>query len=275
MGHAYEPTVVDSSGNSQVNKTALRWVAQHKFKPATVDNAPIDSAIAFRVKYSSDATINQRASNAFIAQYKSVVAATGNGVRETAESGLKALVPKNNFEDAFYALAQYEYFKKWGTATQKLAAIRRAVLYEDGTYKYYSEPVYRYALMSLFNTEIETSRYGDALDTYKKFSQSQKVEPDVQANIASLQNLQTNDDTFSVRGSIEVSNTSWYYKLLKRHFLVLLTSGKLQEIKLRCDKKYALILYTRDIDYTIPEEYGLCGMEVIGDGGTEFALIQS
>jgi hypothetical protein len=62
---------------------------------------------------------------------------------------------------------------------------------------------------------------------------------------------------------------------LKKRFSILVTSGNIHEIKLRCEAKFALIPYTTDLNYTIPADYGSCHMELIGDSGTAFAVIQS
>jgi TonB family protein len=58
-------------------------------------------------------------------------------------------------------------------------------------------------------------------------------------------------------------------------FRAALTSGRIAEIKLRCAKKYVFFKYDPQVQYTIAPEYGACGMELVGDPGTQFTLTQS
>lgn len=50
--------------------------------------------------------------------------------------------------------------------------------------------------------------------------------------------------------------------------------GEMAEIKLRCDKKYVFFHYYPEISYRTPQEYGDCQMELVGNPGTRFNLIQ-
>lgn len=270
-GRAYEPVVVDSSGNVAFEKAALGWAAAHKFKAATLNGSPIDSGYSFKVIFAQG---QNGASKGFIARYKELIALAQSGDKSSTEAALQKLAPQNLYEDAFMGIAQYAYFGRWGTVAQQMEALHRAIANEHQA-KYLSDALFQSASMSLFNLQIQSGYFGSAMQTYEDLSQQQKSAPDVQANIVGLRTLQTNDTAFTVRGAIEEKYTRWNYRLLKQHFSVVVTSGELTEIKLRCDKKFVLIPYSTDFEYTIPNSFGSCDMEMIGSGGTEFALIQS
>ena len=89
-----------------------------------------------------------------------------------------------------------------------------------------------------------------------------------------VQALRTNDSPYSVEGVID-NETSWFYALFKNRFQIDVASGRLAEIKLRCDKQFVFFRYEPGVQYRISDKYGSCGLELVGDHGTKFSLIQS
>jgi hypothetical protein len=47
------------------------------------------------------------------------------------------------------------------------------------------------------------------------------------------------------------------------------------EIKLRCEKQYVFFRYQPAVEYSVANRAGRCSMEVVGEPGTAFELIQS
>ena len=50
--------------------------------------------------------------------------------------------------------------------------------------------------------------------------------------------------------------------------------GQLSEIKLRCRNKFQQLDFNADAEYEIPKSWGHCQLQVIGEAGTEFVLVQ-
>jgi hypothetical protein len=71
-----------------------------------------------------------------------------------------------------------------------------------------------------------------------------------------------------------ITGTSWNYELLKRRFQIEVASGKVAEIKLRCDRQYVFFQFDPKLQYTIGGNDRSCSMEVVGDPGTKFRLTQ-
>lgn len=96
----------------------------------------------------------------------------------------------------------------------------------------------------------------------------------LQPAVDQIKALQQNSTPYPVAGTIGDSN-SWFIPLFKKRFEVEVVSGKLAEIKLRCDKDYVLFKYEPQMRYKVADRLNECQMEVIGDPGTTFTLIQS
>ena len=63
--------------------------------------------------------------------------------------------------------------------------------------------------------------------------------------------------------------------MLKRRFRVQVASGRLSEIKLRCERNYLFFPYNPELEYKVEARSGRCSIELVGDPGTKFQLIQS
>jgi hypothetical protein len=69
-------------------------------------------------------------------------------------------------------------------------------------------------------------------------------------------------------------NGNWKGTLFRNGFSIVVSSGMVSEIKLRCAQQYLLFKYQPDVQYSIGTKKDHCGIEVIGDPGTAFDLVQ-
>ena len=93
-------------------------------------------------------------------------------------------------------------------------------------------------------------------------------------SIDDIRELRTNDKPYAVTGQIGTSS-SWFYELLKRKFQVEVTSGSVAEVKLRCDRQFVLFRFDPALQYTISgNDRTWCSIELVGQPGTQFRLVQ-
>lgn len=272
-GKPYEATVVESTGNAALNKVALEGVKAWRFEPATMDGKPIDAS--FNQKVTFLLTGETGARDGFVLSYKQLLTAIDKGDRERADQRLSELKPRNLYEDGYCGLAYYRYYRKWGTAEQQLNAIRRAIAGEQ-TAHYLDKDTFTSAQLSAFALEIQTHDYARALMTW--WDLREKLDPArraaLQKSIDQIETLRTNDEAYEVTGEI-TAGTSWNYMLLKRRFQIEVASGAIAEIKLRCSYQYISLRFDSQLQYAISGANRICGMEVVGDPGTKFRLVQS
>jgi len=273
-GKAYEVVVTDSTGNKAFEKAALNAVKKWVFQPALMDGVPIDAGSNFKIKFALSGAAG--ASSKFvraIGRFKKHIA---NDDKEAADKELSSIRVKNLYEDAFLNIARYSYYEKWGSDYQRLYALRRGIAHEDDAH-YLPKKLYVTALLSMFFLEVKQKDFARALKTWKLL-EGRKLDDNTVSSLQNVVNkitvLESDDRTYSVAGEIGES-FSWNYRLLKNNFNITVEHGELAEIKLRCDKKYVFFRYKPKTIYRISEKYGHCGIEVVGNPGSKFSLIQS
>ena len=88
-----------------------------------------------------------------------------------------------------------------------------------------------------------------------------------------LETLRLDDSAYSVPGDFGDQFT-WGFSLFKDEFLFEDVAGQVEEIKLRCAKKYLFHRFHPDTRYQVDQDYHPCHLELIGDPGTTFTLTQ-
>ncbi len=254
----------------------MRAVERSTFEPASLGGRPIDAGYNLKISFSLEGDGQPGARPGFVRDYRRTVAAIDAGNRAEAEALLEDLAVKNLYEDAYLNLARYEYFARWGTREQRLHALERAVAHEQEQ-KYLPAEVFRWALLTRFALEVDLQDFGGALQTAGVL-QSQDLTREqaaaLQATVRRIHELERDDRSFAVTGRMG-SGRSWYISLLKRRFYIDQVEGAVAELKLRCDRDYVLFRYDPQMEYRISENQGDCHLEVIGDPGTTFRLVQS
>jgi hypothetical protein len=128
----------------------------------------------------------------------------------------------------------------------------------------------------MLSLELNTKDYAEALLTWEHvrglpLDESQRA--NLQKVIEDVELLRTDDRSYTVPGEMG-EQTSWFYRLLKKRFYVTVAEGELAEVKLRCDNGYVFFRYEREKQYNIAGRDGFCTLELVGNPGTKFSLVQ-
>jgi TonB family protein len=277
-GTPYEIVVTDSSGDEQFEQAAVRALERSTFEPATLNGQPVDAGHALKYSFAiaSQGDEEQGASRSFVAAYQDVLDAIEAGDGDAAAAKLEGLDVRNLYEDAFANLARYHYAARWGSKRQQHDALTGAVAHEREQ-RYLPPDAFVWALREKFALETELQDFGGALDTWDVL-RAQSLDPPVRAAleraVAEIETLRRDDRAFAVSGRIG-ENASWFFDLLKRRFHIDQVDGTVTELKLRCERDYVLFRYRPELEYEVAERVGECLLEVIGEPGTSFRLVQS
>jgi TonB family protein len=273
-GKPYEPAVIRSSGSKVFEKEALKAVDSLTFEPATLNGQPVDSAYEIKFKYSLT-TPASGARPEFVAAYHALIRAISANDKRASDTALQKLQVNNLYEDAYFGLATYNYAAHWGDETQQLAGLDRAIAGEDAAH-YMPKEVFAAALRAQLQLQLRTQDYAGALITWKKIQRA-GIDAETAAKLKPLidqiETLRTDGRPYSVPGKL--IDGTWYFHLFKRHFRVVVSEGHVSEIKLRCDKRYVFFGFDQQLQYEIASQYGKCTIELVGEPGTTFSLIQS
>lgn len=273
QGKAYEPVVVASSGNAMFEREAIRALEASTFNPASLKGEPVHAGA--NMKFTFVLRGDGGARDPFVQAYKKFNKAIGAGDKARAEDQLSRMHVTNLYEEAYKNLATYALNAKWGDETQQLGALRAAVA-EEGRATYLPEKTFAAALRALLPLELNAQDFASFLRTWEKVQKNGADEALLatwRPTVEDVQKLRTDERSYRVRGRIE-TGTSWFYRLHKRRFQIAPRTGSLAEIKLRCDAQYVFFRFDPKMQYTTNDKYGLCTLEVVGDPGAEFDLVQ-
>ena len=273
-GKPYEPAVIRSSGSKVFENEALKAVDNLTFEPATLNGHPVDSAYEIKFKYSLT-TPAAGARPGFVRGYQALIQAIKAHDKGAADTALQKLQVNNLYEDAYFGLATYNYAAHWGDQTQQLAGLERAIAGE-GSAHYLPKEVFAAALQAQLQLQLQTKDYAGVLITWEKLQRAgidAETADKIKPVIVQLETLRTDDRQYSVPGKL--IDGTWYLRLFKRHFRVVVSDGHVSDIKLRCDKRYVFFGFDPQLQYETASQYGKCSLELVGEPGTTFSLIQS
>jgi TonB family protein len=272
-GKPYEVMVADSSGNPAFEKAALRAVNQIAFEPARRGNTPIDSSFIFKMKFAiSD--MAKAATPAFAAAYGRFTSATRAGDKAKADAALERLHPENLYEEAYANFGKFQYHYKWGTPAEQRVDLNRAIAGEDKP-TYLPKDVFAGALYARFKLEVAAHDYGTALETWNVLEPfaTPAMRTDLQGIVGQLRAAQLSSQPIRQSATIE-ENNQWSTTLFRNRFHLVVSGGAVSEIKLRCAQQYLFFKYQPDLEYSIGSKNDHCELEVVGDNGTKFDLVQ-
>jgi TonB family protein len=275
QGKPFEITVVESTGSKAFEKAALNAVEKWTFEPATDGGTPTTAGQDYKLLFILDAPATG-ARPEFVRAYKQLMQAIAAGDRAAADTELAKLTVKNLYEDAYINLGRFNYHTKWGTQAEQIQDLRRAIAGERSA-RYLEKKTFIAALSSLLGLQIKAQDLARAMQTWETL---QKVAPKKetafwQSTMDKIEALRRSDTAFAMTARMSEVTSSWHGELFKKRFQIIVASGKVSDIKLRCEKQYLFFRYEPGLQYKVDAPSGKCSIEVVGDPGTSFDLIQS
>lgn len=271
-GKPYEITVVDSTGDKTFEQLAIAAVEQSTFEPGTLNGKPMESAS--EVVYTFMIPGGARgATPAFVKAYESLLNAIRARDKAAADAAMKRIQITNLYEDARFGFAQYEYAQVWGTESQQIEGLRRAIGDAQGD-NLSADQVEKLRAARL-GLEIKTHAFAEALADAKALLKTPldgTLKTQITKAVSQIEALRAGDREYGVAG--ELANGSWNLKLFKRNFRIAVSEGSVSEVKLRCQKRYLSFVFDPKLQYRTSGDYGSCWMELQGAPGTKFTLYQ-
>ncbi len=275
QGKPFEITVIRSTGNKVFDDTAAKAITQSTFEPGSLDGKPIESG--FEMKYlfrNQGRGASSGASPAFVRNYKALVSAINSDDRAAADSAMGKLQIGNLYEDSYFGLATFSYARKWGDESQQLEGLRRAIAEEDVAH-YLPKDLFQFALLGRLKLEFQTHEYAEVMTTWRRLEKlgvDKETQLRVQPVMDQLQKIRSDDSSYEVDG--RMPEGAWFLHLFKRHFQAVVSEGLIEQVKLRCDKRYVYFSFDPKLQYEVANADGKCSVQLVGAPGTKFKFIQ-
>jgi len=276
-GKPYEIDVSDASGSPGFQTAAILALKRTRFEPATYNGKKIDHE--YRMQYTFEIMGKDNLfRDSFKRRFYEVVEAISRKEKNKAENELEVLqgLRKTLHEDAMYWTAKYYFDQSWGSISDQLLSIGRA-LGHDKSRRYMNTKLHQQLLWAKLNLQLQERKYVSALNTLDRFEDLDGVEEALRQQAAkykrAIEDLKSSAKIISVEGTI-AQNNQWRHELIRNRFSVVDVEGNINEFDLICQRNRLRFKYEPELDYTFDGASGTCGVSVRGDPGTTFTLIQ-
>lgn len=279
-GKVFEPTVVDATGSKEFIEVALKAANKSTYTPASIKGVPVEGSAmqryTFRMNYEQDG-----ARRSFARRYKKYIEALKSKDAEKAQSTLDDLESKetlNHYENAYLDYARYLFAIEYGTDQEQHKFLNRALLMSTiNKDKFVALPpdLEVSSLRDLFTLEVKLKHYAEAISAFDIWMEKYPDEIAEPYKNAYQQVLAIKDAPggYSYSGATN-ENGYWSGDLYKRGFYIDGQSNEINEIKLRCDRKYVFFAFEAGNQYQLPESWGDCRLEVLGAADIKFNITQ-
>lgn len=276
-GKPHEIDVSDASGNPVFQTAAIQALERSRFEPATYNGKKIDHEYRWQVTFEMMGKDNLFR-DSFKRRFYEVVEAVSRKEKSKAENELEVLqeLRKTLHEDAMYWTAKYYFDQSWGTSSDQLISVSRA-LGHDKSRRHMDNKLYQQLLWAKLTLQLQERKYVSALNTLDRFEDLHGVDEALRQQAAkykrAIEDLKSSAKIISVEGTI-AQNNQWRHELIRNRFSVVDVEGNINEFELICQRNRLRFKYEPELDYSFDGASGTCGVSVRGDPGTTFTLIQ-
>ena len=276
-GKPYDLEVADSVGHRAFEGAALTALKRWKFDPARLDGVAVHSGTSRKVIFYMEAP-SKGASPPFINRFDRVQELIKDGDKAKAYELISKMRPdtQNLYEYSWLGIAEFNYFKKWGSKAEQLRALEEAIAYESSS-KFLPEELYLSAMLNKFMLEYELNYFRSALYTYEDLIALDTMDSNWNQQITKfverIKEIQRDKTAFSLVDTVD-ANGYWSYSLLWNRFALKSEAGTVRHLRVRCDRRTIGLDYEEDLVYTIQGDPNACFVSFRGEPGDNVKIIQ-
>ena len=196
---------------------------------------------------------------------------------EDSLARLENLGARNHYEYAFLGLARYSHAQLYGTEPEQIRHLRQALSISSSPEDpiYLGDELVRELRRALLPLQLRSNYFPEAIETFGLMEDGGDDEgaANFRDVIETVKAIRLDDTEYLMPLSINESG-SRSLQLFKHNFALTGGEGRLVEVVLRCEMKYVAFQVERDVSYDVPPEWGDCSIQIVGDAGAEFFLLQ-
>lgn len=280
-GEVVDPIIEDSSGVGIFEQAALKELRDMRFEPATWQGKPVEQCMQLHVEYRLKGRTGARRS--FLRRFREADSLLSAGQLDEAQARLDALGGDGTwtlYEASWLELARANLAQRRGDLEGAALHLQRATR-KQGEY-INNRKAYRAAIQQLFQLQVATGQYGEAMDTWTDLKKLDPPPDDARGEelAGKLQDLIESPQLLVFDGEIRQRRNDakdppyWEHKLLRRKFGFETLEGKVDEFWLRCDWKQIRGRVDTDVVLELPQEQAGCQVFVFGDIGARIRLVE-
>jgi TonB family protein len=276
-GTVRDVIVQDSSGLDAFERAAAKAARNWIFKPATVDGVPVEDAVVrTKIHFRLDPPA-RGAREPFVRSFRAAMRAMEAGKLDEAGAVIERMEQRpffNLYEDAFYWMLKYSWYRARGQAEAEFTSLRRAVAYEGA---YLPDKLHVQALSNLFVLEVKRSSFAEALAVHARLQKSKDSAEALAAMaepVAQIHALIDGPQSFAREGRIDRDGQSWTHRLARKQFTIDQVKGQIGPVEVLCEHQVGRLEWAADRSWSLPASWGECDATVQGSTGTSFRLVE-
>ncbi|MEM7360586.1 MAG: energy transducer TonB [Pseudomonadota bacterium] len=291
-GKPKNETIVHST-HSKFEKSAATALKRYRYAPATMDGSPVESisSVTVFMNYDTQDVVDFKSRWLRPRQTTSVMfkefQETFDEVFDTEPRDIERL------EELLVIMTRLQYI---GSRAQTLLNLNRSRLYglvskpnrqiralnsaivfnnEVTREKFRLNPEDLIAVqLSLLELYLQTNRLAEFIELWDELKASGVTEVDeFLDHYNKVSSAKTNNTTFARVIEINDRGNS-FQRMLKRKFEIFDVTGEINQINFRCETKYAEMEFLSETTYSLPDSWGDCTLELIGEPNSTARLLQ-
>ena len=279
-GKTSEAQVMAASGPESMKAAALEALASSTFTPATINGEAIQSRIRYKYAFNTGRR-NTTPGSQFANRYRFFVTKMSEQNDEEIDEALDrltALGTTNLYEVALLNMAKFMYAQRSGSEAEQMDYLTRALsfttLVDDGQGIHIPAEVAVSARGELFRLLVKHARFGEAVAVFDTMmAADEEAAALFNPTYQEVLKLKEGDSFYPVKGMLDEEG-SWIVEMFRHSIGFLEVKGQLDSVKLWCSKGYGDLEVETGLTYNIPDSWGDCTLQVLGEPGTTLSLIQ-
>jgi len=279
-GKARDSAVVAALGPESLEAAALEAMNSSTFTPATVDGEVVATKLLHKFAFKTGGR-NTGPSRQFVNRYRFFDGKVREGDQEATQEGYQRLLDlgaSNQAEIALLHMAGFLYHQQVGTEFDQISHLSRALalnsLVNTDNTIYLQQDMITAALRELFRLEVKNAQFGEAAATYNMIlDNDDELAGSYEAAYNEIMKLKAGGDAYPVPGMLD-DEGHWTVKLFRNNVGFVDVDGRIDEVKLWCTRGFGKIAIENDLNYSIPETWGDCILQILGKPGSTFSLVQ-
>ena len=296
QGKPYQVMVVRSS-MPKFSEEAVKSINRNQFKPAMRNAKPVDSRYHSDLKFVFDEADlhDSRGNKGSISGarrfslpdgYKSYYDQFSEELDQAKPDQDKLQQLLNTMTNikhqsfyslAYLSLARYRAAKKFDDQAGQMQALEDLIWFDEmveSKHQVLQKDLKHTVYIALLQLQIESGRYAEALDNYSEFNNSDsKIGKLFKDYIGKIVLLKESDQ--ATQRVLNIGDNGYsHLPLFKRSFVVEVDKGEITTLKLRCDTKFKELAFKVDAQYALPDSWGQCDLQIIGEQGSVVSVLQ-
>lgn len=282
-GSTQNVSVLDSVGGPSFDKAAIKAVKRWQYEPALIDGEPSwQSRNQTYITFAIDRG-NTGGSRRFAKQFRKIGALIDQKKPQEADELFRHLYES-------YDLSLYELSKLWeqrvryesmsGDMYKVDMALHRATASKG---EWIDKASYVRLLNLRVQVELKIGKYHAANRSFSELIKATGEDAEqvlaLRPTMDKLRDLIDGDKILEINAEVRTRdecnycNNSWHFTPVRNDFSFANITGNLESIEMRCDHKRFESAVSDLIEWHIPDDWGICHVQVYGDPGTTFDVL--